>query len=161
MKRVEFRDWTVQLDMLVTTLHFIRNGERDEVLKIFRKNNDCFKCVFHPSDIKTTFSFHLTRELLVDYVTGTLEMVVRDDADPYENVQVSTMIHPRILFHVSDLEGEEVRSRMWDMLRMSWNQALVKNELSPNQHTTYNAHSERVQNFQRYFSGTNTEDTDS
>ena len=149
--------------MLVTTLHFIRNGEKDEVLRIFRRNNDHFKCVFQPSDIKSTFSFHVTRDMLVDYVTGTIEMVVRDDVDPYEQVQVSTMIHPRILFHVSDLEKEEVRGRMWDMIRMSWNQTLVKNELSSSQRNRPNANSQRVPSSQtgRYFSRPNPEDTDS
>jgi hypothetical protein len=148
--------------MLVTTLHFIRSGEKDEILRIFRRNNDCFKCVFQPSDVKSAFSFHLNRDMLIDYVTGTIEMVVCDDVDPYEQVQVSTMIHPRILFHVSDLEREEVRSRMWDMLRMSWNQTLVKNELSNTRPSTTNAHSQRVPSSQtgRYFSRPNPEESD-
>ncbi len=158
---MEFRDYPIELGMLVTTLHFIRNGDPDEILRIFRKGPDSFKCVFQPGDVRASFSFYLDRESLREYVLGTISMVAEDDMDPYEEVQVSTMIHPRIIFHVSDLSKEEVSDRMWDMIVFSWNQSIVKNELSTNQRNTTNANSERVQNSQRYFSGLNPEDSDS
>lgn len=160
---VEFRGWTLQTSMLTTTLHFIKEGERDEILKIFMRNSDCFKCVFQPSDIRSTFTFHLNRTMLTEYLLGTIKMVSEDDVDPYDQVQVSTMIHPRILFHVSDLSKDEVSDRMWDMIIMSWNSTITKNGLSSNQQSRPNAHTQRVPNSQtgRYFSRPNPEDSDS
>jgi hypothetical protein len=126
--------------MLVTTLHFIKNDEPDEILRIYRKNYDSFKCVFQPGDIRSTFTFYLTREAMNEYINETIQMVAEDDVDPYEQVQVSTMIHPRILFHVSDLTKAEVRERVWGMIVMSWNSSLVKNGLSNNRSRSSNAH---------------------
>ena len=126
--------------MLVTTLHFIKNGEPDEILRIYRKNYDSFKCVFQPADIRSTFTFYLTREAMSDYIPETIQMVAEDDVDPYEQVQVSTMIHPRILFHVSDLSKPEVRERLWAMIILSWNSSITKNGLSNNRPRGTNAH---------------------
>lgn len=75
-----------------------------------------------------------------EYINETIQMVAEDDVDPYEQVQVSTMIHPRILFHVSDLTKAEVRERVWGMIVMSWNSSLVKNGLSNNRSRSSNAH---------------------
>lgn len=163
MLSVEFRDWATQRSMLVTTLHFIKDGDQDEILKIFRKNGDDFKCVFQPSDLRSAFSFHLNRRTLIDYVLDMIDMVAKDDVDPYEQIQVSTMIHPRILFHVSELSKEEVSERMWDMIKLSWSPAITKNGLSTNRLDRNNAHSQRVPSSQtgRYFSRPNPEDSDS
>jgi len=92
-------------------------------------------------------------------------MVAEDDVDPYDKVQVTTNIHPRILFHVSDIVDPDSESydRMWDMLIFAWATPITKNELSSTQQTNNNANSERIPNSQtgRYFSGPNPEDSDS
>jgi hypothetical protein len=147
--------------MLNATFHFIRTNEPDEVLKIFKIDDDTFRCVFQPGDIRASYSFRLTRYVLLRYLTTTLQAVINDDVDPYEQVQLSTMIHPRILFHVIDLEKEETFDRLWLMLVNSLDYDIVKNGLSSNQRSRLNAHSQRVQTPQRYFSGPNPEDTDS
>lgn len=148
--------------MLTTTLHFIKQGDADEILRIYKRNNDCFKCVFQPADINSTFTFVVDRKMLTDYLLGTIRAVSEDDVAPYEEVQVSTMVHPRILFHVSDLAREEVSDRLWDIITFSWI-PITKNELSNTTQTRRNAHSERVPSSQtgRYFSRPNPEDSDS
>lgn len=162
-QNVEFRDWTPQTSMLTTTIHFIKDGEPDEILKIFMRNSDSFKCIFQPADLRSTYTFHLNREMLTEYLLGTIRMVAQDDVDPYDQVQVSTMIHPRILFHVSELSKEEVSDRMWDMIIMSWNSTITKNGLSNTTRNRRNAHTQRVPNSQdwRYFNNRiNPEDSD-
>ena len=133
MPSIKLTDFLIQISMLLTTLHFIKDREPDEILRIFRKNNGVFKCVFQPADIRSTFSFYLDRDMLSEYVLGTLRLIAEDDVDPYHELQISTMIHPRILFHVSELSKEEVSDRAWDMITMSWNPTITKNGLSTTQ----------------------------
>lgn len=163
--KTEFRGIFRDLSMLVLTLHFIRNNERDEVLKVFRKRMNTFKCCFYPSDIPSCYEFYLTKYALFEYIRSTLRMVADDDIDPYEQVQVSTMIHPRILFHVSDINKPETYERMLDMIEFGCNCMITKNgnRLSVNRPTTNNAHAERVSSSQtgRNFSSPNPEDADS
>ena len=149
--------------MNVFTLHFIRKDDEDEVLKVYKRNNDHFKCCFFPAGLRSSFTFNLTKNMLIEYIRGTLRMVAEDDMDPYDKVQVTTNIHPRILFHVSDIidVDSEAYDRMWDMLTFAWNMNVTKNELSPTERNNINANSQRVQNFQRYYSGPNPEDSDS
>lgn len=146
----------------MTTLHFIKQGESDEILRIYKRNNDHFKCVFQPGDIRSTFTFVVNRKMLTDYLLGTIRAVAEDDVAPYDEVQLSTMIHPRILFHVSELAKEDVSDRLWDMITLSWTVNITKNELSNTRPSTTNAHSQRVPNFQtgRYFSRSDQEDFD-
>ena len=148
--------------MLTTTLHFIKHGESDEILRIYKRNTDNFKCVFEPGDIRSTFTFVVNRKMLTDYLLATIRAVAEDDVAPYDEVQVTTMVHPRILFHVSELAKEEVSDRLWDIITFSWI-PMVKNELSDTRPSTTNAHSQRVPNLQtgRYFSRPNPEDSDS
>lgn len=98
-----------------------------------------------------------------DYIPETIQMVAEDDVDPYDQIQVSTMIHPRILFHVSELSKADVRERLWGMIILSWNTTITKNGLSNNRSRNTNAHSQRVPNSQdwRYFNRINPEDSDS
>lgn len=147
--------------MLIFTIHFIQEREPDEILKVYKLANDMFKCDFYPSDVNYRYTFKLNRSFLLDYIGGTLEMVAHDDMDPYEQVQITTFIHPRILFHVADLSKPGTYQRMLRMLTMTMNTPILKNGLSTTRPSTTNAHSERVQNFQRYFERNIEEDSDS
>ena len=146
------------------TFHFIRNNEPDEILKVFKVGSNLYKCAFIPGNVKSSYSFKVTKSQLLDYVDTMLRAVVKDDVDPYEQVQVSTMIHPRILFHVSDMTSLQTVDRAWEMFISVINFPIVKNGLSSNQQTRSNAHSQRVPNSQewRYFNNRiNPEDSDS
>lgn len=151
--------------MLVLTLHFIRPSERDEVLKVFRKRMNEFKCCFSPADMQSSYEFYLTKEALFTYIHSTLQVVAQDDMDPYEEVQVSTMVHPRILFHVSDIMKPEAYGRMLNMIEFGCNCMITKNGngLSANRPTTNNAHAQRISPAQARhpFRSPNPEDTDS
>lgn len=111
------------------------------------------------------YEFYLTKYALFEYIRSTLRMVAEDDIDPYEQVQVSTMIHPRILFHVSDITKPDTYERMLDMIEFGCNCMITKNgnRLSVNRSTSNNAHAERVSPAQtgRSFSSPNPEDADS
>lgn len=147
--------------MLIATIHFLRTNEADEILKIFKVNSDSYKCTFFPGELRAHYSFRQDKRTVLDYIDTTLRAVVNDDVDPYEQVQISTMIHPRILFHVIDLEKAETYERLWDILTSAFSFPIVKNGLSGNQPTRTNAHSERVSDFRRYYERSPEEDTDS
>jgi hypothetical protein len=140
--------------------HFIREREEDEVLKIYKLSPTLFRCDFYPSDIRAKYTFKVTRNILIDYISNTLRLVSNDDMDPYDMVQVSTMIHPRILFHVSDLSKTDTYDRLWSMILSSVDIHAMKNGLSANDVHRSNADTERVQNFQRYFHRSVEEDSD-
>lgn len=116
--------------MPIVTLYFIRSNEPDEVLKISRIAPHLYKCVFCPADLPSRYSFTANRCVLMHYLRTTLNMVVQDDVDPYEQVQISTVIHPRILFGVTDLLDEAVFARLWETLQVALHTTIEKNEMS-------------------------------
>jgi hypothetical protein len=117
--------------MFCVILHFIRRGHRDEVLKISRVGRRLYRCSFFPSDLESSYSFVLNRrELLNYYITDTLRMVSNDDMDPYDEIQVSTVMHPAILFHSSELSKEDVFDRVYSMIDLAIRTPLEKNGLS-------------------------------
>jgi len=130
--------------MLITKFHFIRDKEPDEILKIYKINSDLFRCVFYPGDLPYSYSFRVNRSFLMDYVRTTLGSVVNDDVDPYHQVQLTTMIHPRILFHVMDLTNDETYERLQEMFTESVNLPIVKNGLSSTERSRLNANTQRV-----------------
>lgn len=71
-------------------------------------------------------------------------LVAKDDLDPYDFVQISTMVHPAIMFHVSDLANEDTWERIWTLTVSLMNTSISKKELSIRRRERRNADSQRV-----------------
>jgi hypothetical protein len=53
---------------------------------------------------------------VLTYIRNLL-CTLEHDTDPYEHVQLTTAIHPAILFHVSDMDKFEVRDKFESLLK--------------------------------------------
>lgn len=85
------------------TLNIIKDGEvRDEMIHIVDAEHD-FLVVLAPNDVDRTYKFHLSRSSVMDYVHDLLRSLSADH-DPFDTFQVTTAIHPAILFHVLDID---------------------------------------------------------
>lgn len=132
------------MSMLLLVLHFIKNGRRDDLIKIYKLSSNEYRWVFYPNDMSQSYAFRTHKSMICKHIQDTLALVSKDDMDPYDYVQISTMLHPAIMFHVSDLTNEDTLERIWTLTVSLMNIPITKKELSsPNRHPS-NANSERV-----------------
>lgn len=103
--------------MAKATLHFITKDNRDDILRIFDddKHADMYRIVFKPHDAKGINEMYLNYHDLQDYVSTILKSLERDN-DPFEYIQVTTQVHPSVLYHVCELEDRDVRWHVEDMV---------------------------------------------
>lgn len=104
--------------MLKTVLHFITKSNEDDILRIFDDDthDDMFRVVFKPHDIIGGCNeMYLSYKDLQDYVSTILKSLERDN-DPFEYVQITTPMHPTVLYHVCELEDTNTRWHVEDMV---------------------------------------------
>lgn len=105
--------------MLKATLYIQRatnsSPETDDVIHMFEDDEyrDMIRITYSTPDLKKATEFYLTIPQTLQYVSDTLK-TFNYDAQPFEHVQVSTQLHPSILYHVSDLECCQVRHLIED-----------------------------------------------
>lgn len=110
--------------MLLATLHIISaNNQPDDIIYI-RSSSELHRnrlmVTFRPGDsgcAKT--SFFMPGYRVLDYVDDILQSL-RRDADPFEEVQITTRIHPAVLFHVSQLDDRDTRHLILGMLETAF-----------------------------------------
>ena len=94
------------------------NRKLDDTLVIYdvEENPDMFRIVYHSSDYsRKQTQFHLSRSTTLNYIEDLLRSL-KYDTEPFEYVQVSTEIHPSVLYHMMDLEKLAVRNLITDMI---------------------------------------------
>jgi hypothetical protein len=64
--------------------------------------------VYSTSELKKNATFSLPVSKAMLYIRDTLKSL-RHDSMPFEYVQVTTRIHPSVLYHVSDLDDDDIR----------------------------------------------------
>ena len=99
--------------MLKVTLNIQRaNGpsSTDDVIHMYDDDEfrDMVRIVYSTPEWKKSSEFYLPISKAVDYIHSTLKTLTHD-SQPFEYVQVSTSIHPSVLYHVADLDDCEVR----------------------------------------------------
>lgn len=107
--------------MLKASIHLTRadkTAEHDDMITILECDDtrDLFKVVYRTPDYKKRKAFVTSEHRVLDYVEDIIASL-RRDADPFEYVQVDTVIHPPILYHVSDLDEKDVRSLILTVIR--------------------------------------------
>lgn len=112
---VRFKDDSCLPDkMLKVTIHVQRkdstSAEQDDIIRFYEDDEyrDTVLITYSTPDLRKAVSFYLPIPKAVQYLSDTLK-TFRHDADPFEYVQVSTQIHPSVLYHVSDLDCADVR----------------------------------------------------
>lgn len=107
--------------MIKTTLYFTRTGKgraHDDVIQISEnsESRELFDIRFTTPELRKSKTFTMTESRTIDYVADILRSLSRD-GDPFENVQVTTAIHPIIFYHVLDMDELGVRSTVLDMVQ--------------------------------------------
>lgn len=101
--------------MEVATLFIQKRGQKDDIVHFFRSSEDPdrIRVVYRDGNTHRhrAFRFHIGTSFVSDYVSDIL-FGLRYDADPFEYVQVLTVIGPSVLYHVSELDDVDVRAHI-------------------------------------------------
>lgn len=106
--------------MLKATLYIQRSRDeedRDDVVKIYDVGaaSDIYRVVYSTPETTKATQFYTSRDALSAYIVDLLSSL-RYDTDPFEYVQVTTAIHPSVVYHVSDLDNPSVRHLIEDLI---------------------------------------------
>lgn len=82
----------------------------------FEGSKDIFEVKYFTPDLRDGRMFLASFSGVLQYIEDTLT-TMRHDIDPFENIQVSTSVHPSILYHVSDMDESTVRDLILDTAR--------------------------------------------
>jgi hypothetical protein len=87
-----------------------KGPEKDDIISIYEAEEyeEMFRIVYTASGSKKSSQFYLTRSKTVDYVDDTL-ISLEYDTESCDWVQVDTVIHPSVLYHVSDVGVSSTR----------------------------------------------------
>ena len=117
---VRFKDDGRAIDkMLKATIYVQRKdgtGKKDDDVIDFYEDDDYQEMVrikYSTPELQRNATFYLPIPRAINYLSDILK-TFRHDADPFEYVQVSTQIHPSVLYHVSDLDNTEIRHLIED-----------------------------------------------
>lgn len=107
--------------MIKTSLYLTQRGmgrTHDDVIHVSENNEsrDLFDVQYITPDLRKSKRFTLTETRVLDYLSDIL-CALPIDMDPFENVQLTTAIHPIIFYHVSDMSRPDTRSTILDMIR--------------------------------------------
>jgi len=96
------------------TLHFIYadRKEKDDILRVFRStfDTDYFSVTFTTTGNEgdsRAYSTYMTESRVLRHIDTILD-ALRLDQVPFEEVQVTTPIHPIVMYHVSQLDNLDV-----------------------------------------------------
>jgi hypothetical protein len=107
--------------MIKTSLYLTQRGmgrAHDDVIHVSENegSRDLFDVQYITPDLKKSKRFTLTESKVMDYLSDILHALPAD-MDPFENVQLTTVIHPVIFYHVSDMARPDTRSTLLDMIQ--------------------------------------------
>lgn len=106
--------------MIGTTLLFIHDGKgsaHDDKIVItpYGGSHEIFEVTYYTPELKTGRRFLASFSTTLRYVEDMLTSM-RHDTEPFDNIQVTTAIHPAILYHVSDMDESSTRDLMLNMI---------------------------------------------
>jgi hypothetical protein len=112
--------------MLKSTFFIQRSSGGDDIIRMFEEEHEMVRIVYTSPEFhkKKGREMFVTMSKAVDYI-GDLMKSLRYDTQPFEYFQVTTAIHPSVVYHVSDLDNFEVRHLIQDMTEMALRQSVV------------------------------------
>jgi hypothetical protein len=117
--------------MLKATIHIQRKdgrtAEDDDIIKFFEDDADreTVLVVYSTPELQKASSFYATIPKAIQYLSDMLK-TFRHDADPFEYVQVTTQIHPAVLYHVADLDSADVRHLIEDTVESALRRSIFR-----------------------------------
>jgi hypothetical protein len=101
-------------------LHENKGPAHDDwiTVKPHEGSSDIFEVVYRSPDMSSDRMFLASFSDVLKYIDNTLTSM-RHDVDPFENIQLLTVIHPSVLYHVSDMDDSSIRDLMMEIIRDS------------------------------------------
>lgn len=95
-----------------------KGASHDDRIYVYETEDsrDLFRVVYRTPDYSHKKVFITSEHRVIDYIEDILTSL-RRDSDPFEFIQVDTVIHPSILFHVVDLDDKDVMELILGMVR--------------------------------------------
>jgi hypothetical protein len=87
-------------------------------IKPLPDSTDIFEVVYRSPELKMDRKFLASFSGVLSYIEDTLTSM-RYDTEPFEQIQLLTVIHPSVMYHVADMDDDEVRNLMLNMVRDS------------------------------------------
>lgn len=104
----------------IVTIFLTTQNEGDDIIRI--SHDDAYRSVnaieYRANDVSSSYKFYLSETATMDYLSDIFKSLDRD-TDPFINVQVSTVMHPSIMYDVNDLADNDVRWQLEDMILMA------------------------------------------
>jgi hypothetical protein len=102
---------------LIFTYDDSRDSRPDDVLTVrFTDTRNSYRVVYKSGDWETrTNVVHMSYGEVQRHVRNILNSLTYD-TDPFERVQVFLPAAPSVFYHVSDLDNEDVRDLIYDMI---------------------------------------------
>lgn len=103
------------------TLLFTRQGQPSNnddkiVVTTHPDSSDMFQVMYSTPELRNARKFVASYTAVLDYANDILTSMSRD-TDPFERIQVSTSIHPIVMYHVADMDESVTRDMVMNMLR--------------------------------------------
>ena len=100
------------------TIRLLRKGStNDDMIQVFEDADfdEMYRITFQAPDLKRVSEFYLDGGRTLDYISTVLKSLSYD-IDPFEKVQVETVMHPAVLYHILDMGDRDVRRMIEDIV---------------------------------------------
>jgi hypothetical protein len=102
--------------MSLATFYIQKTDQADDVITIQScSGSTLFSVKYSPNDTKTVYRFMMDRRRTLEYVYNMLDTLSRD-TDPFDRIQLTTRVAPSVVYHISDLNDEDVCDMLMDTL---------------------------------------------
>lgn len=86
-----------------------------------------YKLTYKPNDGKSTYSFFMDQQRVLDYVANVLR-TLSTDIEPFHYVQIQTMTAPSVMYNIADLDDMEIRNDIMQAIHFALEAHPTKNE---------------------------------
>ena len=92
----------------------------DDVIRVSRHENHygVYKVDYKANDVSKMRTFYLAENDLMNYFSDIFKSLDKD-GDPFVNVQVSTALHPSIMYSVGDFGCPYTRQQVENMIHLA------------------------------------------
>lgn len=102
------------------TIHVIKNGSPDDIIKITPYDEYIYKLDYSPGDLKKNkYNLFLSLDQVKQYTENLFHLLESEYIDPFEQIQVTTRAYPTTLYTVSDLRDSKIRGLLYNVIDFS------------------------------------------
>lgn len=85
-----------------------RSSNDDKILvETHGEDDEFFRVTYTTPELNRSKTFVATESRVIDYLEDVIYSLYRD-TDPFSHIQLSTCIHPCVMYHVADLYEKDV-----------------------------------------------------